>query len=138
MLAGGAEKSERPGREEGAVEVAEIVVDGAAAAVAPGQADAVARQVRQVGLGPRILVAADDDAGRVAPQQQHAPLVETPMAVHPVLQRQVREDVVALRLVDEPPHPAAGRWWRRHGAAPASRRRGQGADSWQAHHRLGA
>jgi hypothetical protein len=60
----------RPVGEEGAVYVALVVVDGAAAAVAACQIDVAAPQVGHVGLGPGVLVATDDDAGVVAPEKE--------------------------------------------------------------------
>lgn len=56
--------------EEGAVDVAEVVEDRPASAVPSGQADGVLPQKRNVGLGPGILVAADHDAGVVAPEKE--------------------------------------------------------------------
>ena len=56
--------------EEGAVEVAQVVIDGSAAAVATGEVDGVASEEGNVGLEPGILVAADNNAGGVAPQQE--------------------------------------------------------------------
>ena len=46
------------------------MVDGAAAAVPPRQVDRRVSDERDVGLGPGVLVAADDDARVVAPQEQ--------------------------------------------------------------------
>ena len=46
------------------------MVDGAAAAVPSRQVDRRVPDERDVGLGPGVLVAADDDARVVAPQEQ--------------------------------------------------------------------
>ena len=56
--------------EEGAVNVALVVVDGAAAAVATREVNVVAAEVRDVGLGPGVLVATDHHARVVAPQKE--------------------------------------------------------------------
>ena len=56
--------------EEGAVDVAQVVVDRSAAAVAPGQLDGVLPEEGHVGLGPGVLVPPDHDAGVVAPEKQ--------------------------------------------------------------------
>ena len=42
-------------------------------------------------------MAADDDAGVVAPEEEEALVLEVVVAVQPVLQGQVREDVARLR-----------------------------------------
>lgn len=117
-------------RKERAVQVAAIVVDGAAAAVASRQRHAGTAQLRHVRLAERILVATDDDARIVGPQHQHVMGAQIVVLVDPVLQCQIGENVVRLR--DE--HRllngrcggirTAGVRWRRGGQLPA----GKGGD----------
>ncbi len=57
-------------REEGAVDVAHVVVDRPAAAVPPGQADLGPAEEGHVRLRPGVLVAADHHARAVPPQEQ--------------------------------------------------------------------
>lgn len=77
------------------------MVDRAATAVASGQDDALARQLAHVGhLREGILVAAHDHARVVDPQHEDVVLGKVVVAVDPVLQRQIREHVVALRDED--------------------------------------
>lgn len=87
-------------REKRQVEIAGVVVDGAAAAVAPCHRDIVPLAPRDVALEPGILMAADDDARRVLPEQQNVVAAAVVVTVEPVLQGQVPVDVVRLRDED--------------------------------------
>ena len=56
-----------------------------------------APEVRDVGLGPRVLVAPDHHAGVVAPQEQQPLVLKVVVSIEPVLQGKVGEDVGRLR-----------------------------------------
>ena len=121
------------GAEEGQVEVAHVVEDGAAATVASGQRHPGGVQMVGVHLAPRVLMPPDDDAGCVPPHEQHVVAAEAEVAVEPVLEGQVSEHVVGL---GEEHGQSLGLWWRRLGGgrgegAPAEPAQGQaerGAD----------
>lgn len=85
-----------PRSEEGEVEVAEVVVDCTTTAVSSGKNDVAFGQGADVRLFPRILVAPNHHARLVFPQEKHPVLGKVVVLVHPVLERQVGEDVVRL------------------------------------------
>ena len=76
------------------------MVDGAAAAVATSQRDAVVLDRGYVALLPGILMTANYHAGLVAPEQQHVVLAEVVVAIEPVLESEVRVNVGRLRDED--------------------------------------
>ena len=88
-------------REESAVEVSAVVVDGAAAAASARHADAGAPRPLHVALRPRVLVPSDHHTRAVRPQQQGAVVLRS-SRVQPILERQVGVDVAGRRHV----HPS--------------------------------
>jgi hypothetical protein len=112
--------------EEGEIEVAEVVVDGAATAVSSGQGDVALGQGANVGFLPRILVASDHHTGLVFPEEEHTVLGEVVLLVQPVLKRKVGEDVVRLGNEDRTRN---GRLLRRESRAQGCARRGHLQDS---------
>lgn len=77
------------------------MVDRTPATVPPRQHDALALQLADVGhLCEWVLVPANDYTRVVDPQHQYVVLVKVVVAVDPVLQRQIREHVMALRDED--------------------------------------
>lgn len=59
-----------PGKDEGVVEVARVLIDGTASTDAPGDLNFVAAAVVQVQFPPGILVFSHDDGGLATPEQQ--------------------------------------------------------------------
>jgi hypothetical protein len=87
------------GREEAEAGVSEIVVDCSAASLPAGQQYALRPHFLVPALFPGVLVAADDDGGTVAPQEQrgHCQLSRLEKVL---LSGEVEVDVVARRYQD--------------------------------------
>lgn len=83
-------------REERAIEIIAIVIDGAAAAVSACECNSSALQLTDVALAERVLMASDHDARIVQPQHHDMVVAEVVVLVDPVLESEVREDVVRL------------------------------------------
>lgn len=86
-------------RKECAIEIIAIVINGPAAAVSAGEGDSFALQLTNVAFTERVLVASDHDARIVQPQHHDMVIAEVVVLVDPVLESEVREDVI--RLADE-------------------------------------
>lgn len=80
--------------EERAIEIIAIVIDGPAAAVSPGEGDSSGLQLADVAFAERVLVASDHDARIVQPQHHDMVVAEVVVLVDPVLESEVREDVI--------------------------------------------
>lgn len=88
------------GCKERAVEVARVVVHSSSTAVSPRQDDSLSHKFADVGLREGILMAAYDHARVVNPKHKNMMLGKVVVAIDPVLERQIREHVVALRYED--------------------------------------
>lgn len=73
------------GREKGAVEVPKIMVHRSTATIAACKCYAAFHQLRNISLGEGILVATNDYARVVGPQQQHMVAAEIKVFVQPIL-----------------------------------------------------
>jgi hypothetical protein len=85
------------GREECTIEIVAVVIDGATAAVASGELNAGRFELTDVRFGEGILMATNDDARIVQPQHQNVVIAEIVVLVDPVLEGEVRENVIRLR-----------------------------------------
>lgn len=88
------------GREEAAVQVVTVVIDGAAAAVSPCKLNASGCELTHIRLVERILMTANHHARVVQPQHENVMIAEVIVLVDPILESEVGEDVIGLTNED--------------------------------------
>lgn len=87
--------------EKSQIQIAQIMVHSATAAVSPCQLGTHLWQHCKVAFQPWVLMSTNHNAGFVAPQHQHGLIGEGPVGVQPVLQCQIRENIRRLGKVDQ-------------------------------------
>lgn len=76
------------------------MINGTSSAIAPGQGNAALLDRWHIALNPGILMAPDDNAWVVFPEQQNMVLAKIVVAIEPVFQCQVGVDIPGLGYED--------------------------------------
>lgn len=84
-------------REKRDIQIAGIVVNGATSAITTCHFDIFPVEQFSIGFDPGILMAADDHARIVPPEQHDVVVGEVEILVHPVFESEIGEDVPRLR-----------------------------------------
>lgn len=85
------------GREEGAIKIVAIVINGPAAAVSPRQLNASVLKLSNVCFVERILMSPDNHARVVQPQHENVMISKVVVFINPIFESKVRENIVGLR-----------------------------------------